>query len=292
MKKIGVVELVPNIVKDPKLDMTKKVISELTVRDCDIYVAEVFRELLESDCGSYERLRFGVAESPDMFVVLGGDGSMIRAAKKAAPRNIPLLGINLGRIGYLAELELDELSLVDELFEGSYSIEERMMLNVVLLREGREPHVTAPALNDAVVTHGAVSRLVDIMLYCDGRPVTKYRADGLITATPTGSTAYSMSAGGPIIDPKLDCMCVTPICPHSLYAKPLVFSGDSELVIEDICSDTVALYLTVDGSETYRMSRGDRVRITKSDLTAKLIRLNSKSGSSGFYGVLQNKITE
>lgn len=292
MKKIGVVELVPNIVKDPKLDMTKKVISELTVRDCDIYVAEVFRELLESDCGSYERLRFGVAESPDMFVVLGGDGSMIRAAKKAAPRNIPLLGINLGRIGYLAELELDELSLVDELFEGSYSIEERMMLNVVLLREGREPHVTAPALNDAVVTHGAVSRLVDIMLYCDGRPVTKYRADGLITATPTGSTAYSMSAGGPIIDPKLDCMCVTPICPHSLYAKPLVFSGDSELVIEDICSDTVALYLTVDGSETYRMSRGDRVRITKSDLTAKLIRLNSKSGSSSFYGVLQNKITE
>ena len=272
--------------------MTKKVISELTVRDCDIYVAEVFRELLESDCGSYERLRFGVAESPDMFVVLGGDGSMIRAAKKAAPRNIPLLGINLGRIGYLAELELDELSLVDELFEGSYSIEERMMLNVVLLREGREPHVTAPALNDAVVTHGAVSRLVDIMLYCDGRPVTKYRADGLITATPTGSTAYSMSAGGPIIDPKLDCMCVTPICPHSLYAKPLVFSGDSELVIEDICSDTVALYLTVDGSETYRMSRGDRVRITKSDLTAKLIRLNSKSGSSSFYGVLQNKITE
>ncbi|MGI6202888.1 MAG: NAD(+)/NADH kinase [Eubacteriales bacterium] len=285
-----VIELVPNIVKDPGLDMTKKVIAELARRDCEIYVAEVFRELLETDGSA--KLKYGAVETPDVCVVLGGDGSMIRASKKAAPRGIPLLGINLGRIGYLAELELDELGLVDELFEGKYSIEERIMLDVALLRLDREAHMTAPALNDAVVTHGAVSRLVDIMLYCDGRPVTKYRADGLIAATPTGSTAYSMSAGGPIIDPKLDCICVTPICPHTLYAKPLVFSGNSELEIENMCPDTVALYLTVDGSETYRLRRGDRVRITKSNLTAKLIRLNSKSGSSGFYGVLQKKITE
>ncbi len=290
MDKINIIELVPNIVKDPGLDYTKKVIAWLRQHDCAVYVAEVFRELLGDGFGG--TLRYSQPESPDVCIVLGGDGSLMRAAKKAAPRGIPLLGINLGRIGYLAELEFDELGLLDGLFDGSYSIEPRFMLNVVLLRIGREPHTTAPALNDAVVTHGAVSRLVDIMLYCDGRPVTKYRADGLITATPTGSTAYSMSAGGPIIDPRLDCMCVTPICPHSLYAKPLIFSGDSELEIEDICSDNVTLYLTVDGSETYRLNRGDRVRITKSDLTAKLIRLNAKSGSHGFYGVLQQKITE
>ncbi|HHW24722.1 MAG TPA: NAD(+)/NADH kinase [Clostridiales bacterium] len=287
-----IIELLPNIVKDPGLDKTKKVVAELTRRDCEIYLAEVFRELLEPDCGAYGKLKYGVSEAPDVCIVLGGDGSMIRAAKRAAPRGIPLLGINLGRIGYLAELELDELGKIDELFSGKYAIEERIMLKVVLYRTGREPHTTAPALNDAVVTHGAVSRLVDIMLYCDGRPVTKYRADGLIAATPTGSTAYSMSAGGPIIDPKLDCICVTPICPHSLSARPLVFSGSSELIIEDICSDNVALYLTVDGNETYRLSRGDKVRITKSEITAKLIRLNSKSGSSGFFGVLQKKITE
>lgn len=290
MEKIKSIELVPNIVKDPGLEYTKEVIAWLCRRDCEVYVADVFRELLGDDFGV--TLKYGQSQSPDVCIVLGGDGSMIRAAKKAAPRGIPLLGINLGRIGYLAELEFDELNLLDGLFDGNYTIEPRFMLNIVLLRTGREPHTTAPALNDAVVTHGAVSKLVDIMLYCDGRPVTKYRADGLITATPTGSTAYSMSAGGPIVDPRLDCMCVTPICPHSLYAKPLIFSGDSELEIEDICSDAVTLYLTVDGSETYRLNRGDRIRITKSDLTANLIRLNAKSGSYGFYGVLHQKITE
>ncbi len=290
MKKIG---LIPNIVKDGDLAHTKKIIGELCRYDCEIYMPEVFRELLESDGVGCGRLRFGeVGDFAEICVVLGGDGSMIRAAKKVAPRGVPLLGINLGRVGYLAELEIDETAMLSALFNGKYNIEERLMLRVELLRVGREPLVTAPAINDAVVTHGAVSRLVDMMLYCDGRQVTAYRADGLIAATPTGSTAYSMSAGGPIIDPMLDCVCVTPICPHSLYARPLIFSGASELMIEDICSDTVTLYLTVDGNETYRLSRGDRVRITKSEIAAKLIRLDAKSGAYGFYGVLHKKMTE
>jgi Predicted sugar kinase len=286
------IELIPNIVKDSSLTYTKQIIDELHKYDCEIYISEVFSELLGAVYTSDNGLRFGAPDSADLCVVLGGDGSMMRAAKKVAPRGVPLLGINLGRVGYMAELEFDELPLLKGLFDGTYTIEERMMLGVELLRDDREPHLTAPALNDAVVTHGAVSRLVDIMLYCDGRQVTKYRADGLIASTPTGSTAYSMSAGGPIVDPRLDCVCVTPICPHSLYAKPLIFSAESELIIEDICSDTVTLYLTVDGSETYRLSRGDKVRITKSALTAKLVRLNAKSGEYGFYGVLQKKITE
>lgn len=286
------IELIPNIVKDSSLSYTKLIIGELCRYDCEISVPKVFHELLGAEYQCCDRLRFGEADDADFCVVLGGDGSMMRASKKVAPRGVPLLGINLGRIGYMAELEYDEAGLLAGLFNGGYTIEERMMLHVELMRADREPHETAPALNDAVVTHGAVSRLVDIMLYCDGQQVTKYRADGLIASTPTGSTAYSMSAGGPIVDPKLDCVCVTPICPHSLYAKPLIFSGDSELVIEDICSDAVTLYLTVDGSETYRLNRGDRIRITKSDLSTKLIRLNAKSGLYGFYGVLHKKITE
>ena len=148
------------------------------------------------------------------------------------------------------------------------------MLNVTLLRVGREPHTTAPALNDAVVTHGAVSRLVDIMLYCDGRPVTRYRADGLIAATPTGSTAYSMSAGGPIIDPSLDCICVTPTAPTPLCA-PLVLSG-SELVVEDICPTTGPVSHGTQRNLT--LARGDRVRIQKIDCPQNY-QTDSKSGS-------------
>ena len=156
----------------------------------------------------------------DMVVVLGGDGSILEAARRAAPRGVPVLGINLGRVGYMAELELGELDLLSRLFavdsagNPMWHTETRSMLGVEILTAAREVRASMYGLNDAVITNGSIARIIDIELYENGRLVTGYRADGLIVATPTGSTAYSMSAGGPVADPRVSCFCVTPICPR------------------------------------------------------------------------------
>lgn len=223
----------------------------------------------------------------DLIVVLGGDGSILRAARKAAPAGIPLLGINMGRIGYMTELEISELSMLEKLFSGDYSLESRMMLGVEIIRGAtRIKHLHA--LNDAVVSNGVVSRIAHVELFCNSRRVGHYYADGLICATPTGSTAYSLSAGGPIIDPKMNCICVTPVSPHSLQARPMIFSADSTLEIYDNHQTRGDLYLTVDGNENVRLEDGDTVKITRSDITTQLVRIKK----DGFYDVLNHKLRE
>lgn len=236
----------------------------------------------------------------DLVVVLGGDGTILEAARRAAPRATPILGINLGRVGYMAELEMedDDLALLARLFtltadEGgeavpAYSIETRSMLRVELLDQTGKVRTEAFGLNDAVITNGSIARIVDIELSENGVPVTSYRADGLIVATPTGSTAYSMSAGGPVADPRVACFCVTPICPHSLAARPLIFPDDASLEIKNVCQREKMLFLTVDGRTNCELYRGETVRITKSDLKTHLIRLKS----CGFYNRLRDKMAE
>ena len=162
-------------------------------------------------------------ENAELVAVIGGDGSVLEAARRAAARNIPVLGVNKGRLGFLCELELDELDLIDRLYSGEYTVEKHSMLNVEVMGrpengERRRLYI-ARALTDAVVSNGAVARIVDIELREGGRAVASYRADGLIAATPTGSTAYSLSAGGPVLDPRLGGICITPICAHSVCAS-------------------------------------------------------------------------
>ncbi len=227
----------------------------------------------------------------DLLIVLGGDGTILEAARRAAARATPILGINLGRVGYMAELEMNELELLDRLFaaqEGAYTIESRSMLHVELISTSGEVRTTAYGLNDAVITNGAVARIVDIELSENGVPITNYRADGLIIATPTGSTAYSMSAGGPVADPRVQCFCVTPISPHSLTARPMIFPDDAVLEIKNICLREKMLYLTVDGRTNCELYRGEVVRITRSDLATHLVRLKT----CGFYNRLRQKMTD
>lgn len=229
----------------------------------------------------------------DLLIVLGGDGTILEAARRAANRGTPILGINLGRVGYMAELEMDELELLDGLFGGAdlsptYTIEQRSMLHVELLNTRGEVRTTAYGLNDAVITNGSVARIVDIELSENGVPVTNYRADGLIVATPTGSTAYSMSAGGPVADPRVQCFCVTPISPHSLTARPMIFPDHAVLEIKNICMREKMLYLTVDGRTNCELYRGEVVRITRSSLTTHLVRLKS----CGFYHRLRQKMAD
>lgn len=227
-----------------------------------------------------------VCESADCIIVLGGDGSILDAARRAAAFGKPLLGINLGHLGYMTELELNELDLLELVVKDECEIDERAMLSVSVHTQAGGLKAESFALNDAVISNGSVARIVDIELYEGGEMVSAYRADGMIIATPTGSTAYSMSAGGPVIDPHLSCLVVTPVCPHSLTTRPLLFRDDVTLEIKNVCQREKMLYLTVDGRINFEIFRGDTVRVTRSQMTTKLIRIRK----GGFYNRLQQKM--
>ncbi len=221
----------------------------------------------------------------ELIIVLGGDGFMLEAARRAAPAGVSILGINMGRVGYMTELEIDEIELIDRVFDGGFRIDERAMLKVEIISEKGQIKSSAYALNDAVIANGAAARIVDLELSDKGELVNTYRADGLVIATPTGSTAYSLSAGGPIIDPKLSCFCVTPICPHSMCARPLVFPDTATLEVKNICVREKLLHLTVDGRATFDLFLGDTVVVTKSEMTAKLLRVKGED----FYSKIRER---
>lgn len=221
------------------------------------------------------------------ILVLGGDGTMLNTARVAAPPGLPLLGINLGRLGFLSELDIpDIIPGLEKLVSGDYRVEERMMLESRVIRQGRVME-TAIALNDAVITKGAFARLIRLKTNIDGENIGTYPADGIIVASPTGSTAYSLSAGGPVVTPEMELMLITPICPHSLWARPLVISSSSGVEVE-LLSDNAEVMLTVDGQHAFRLEKNDSVLITRAPCKARFIRLNKRS----FYSVLHSKLNE
>ncbi len=283
MKTIG---LYPNADKDEGFAGTARVAAFLGKR-ARLLADEAQKTALktalgrEADALSYVPADRLVREA-DAMVVLGGDGSILRCARRCAPEGVPLVGINLGRVGYMAELELDEIGLLEALCEDGFRIEHRMMLSAEFGEH------TSFALNDAVLAGESVFRLVEIELYCDGKLVSRYRADGLIASTPTGSTAYSLSAGGAVLDPRMEAMMLTPICSHSLNATPVVFSADSVLTMKNVSAREEKLYLCLDGSETVTLAYGESVRIRRCPMTADFIRL--KDG--GFYEVMHRKMAE
>lgn len=222
----------------------------------------------------------------EMVVVFGGDGTILDAARYAAPYGLPLLGFNFGRVGYMAELEIGEMNRLSEICEGNYTIDERSMLSVEVMNSARKVRKTTFALNDAVLTNGSLARVLDLELYESSVLQTSYRGDGLILSTPTGSTAYSMSAGGSIVDPHLRAICVTPICPYSLISRPIIFSDTSVLEVRNVSKREKMIYLTVDGKINIELYYDDTVRITKSDLKTNLIRVKNSS----FYTNLRAKL--
>lgn len=288
MLKIG---LITNFNIPEKANAAMQVANRLLREDCKILIAAFNREKLIRMHKSrnefcYMPLESVYAES-NILIVLGGDGTILEAARRAAQRGTPILGVNLGRLGYMAELELNELDMLSRLFTGDYTLETRSMLRVELMAGG-ELKSFCYALNDAVISNGSVSRMIDLELSEGGVPVTTYRADGLIIATPTGSTAYSMSAGGAIVDPRVSCFCATPICPHSFIARPIIFSDESVLEVRNICAREKMLYLTVDGRMNFELYRNQIVRVTKSSMQTQLIRLKT----CGFYRKLRQKMSD
>lgn len=272
-----------------KLNATMTVAKKLEPNVEDIYILAAYRERIMRSRNHMQKISYlmpdEIYSKAELVIVIGGDGAMLEAARRATPTGIAILGINMGRVGYMTELEMTELELLDKIFTGEYYFDERAMLRVDIRSGKGQNRFSAYALNEAVIAKGSTARIIDLELSDNGRLVSEYRADGLVVATPTGSTAYSLSAGGPIIDPKLSCFCVTPICPHSLVARPLIFPDSAILEVKNICVREKVLHLTVDGKATFDLFYGDAVVITKSAVTTKLLRIKNED----FYSKIRMK---
>jgi len=215
--------------------------------------------------------RSELADKVDLMVVLGGDGTLLAVVRAIGERAVPVLGVNLGTLGYLAEISLDELfPTLEGVLAGRLRIETRMRLDVHAERDGREIGGYL-ALNDAVIARTALSRMIDLQTWADGAEVTTYHADGLIAATPTGSSAYSLSAGGPLLLPGIGAIVLTPICPHTLTQRPIVLPGACQVAIEVLDMRGGEAHLTVDGQVGCELQEGDRVSVSASDRPLQLL---------------------
>ena len=221
----------------------------------------------------------------DMLICFGGDGTILHAAKDATMHNVPILGVNMGSVGFMAELEEAELSQLERLAAGEYTVEERMMLRVRLVR-GKQVVYDELALNDAVLSKGSIARVAELDVLADGTNICQLSGDGVVVATPTGSTAYSMSAGGPIVEPGSDNLVVTPVCAHQLSARPMVMAGSRKIEVQLPRRSRKSVYLSVDGGKATRISGSDRVEICRAEQRTRLVKLSGKN----FYQLLNQKL--
>lgn len=222
----------------------------------------------------------------DIAVTVGGDGTIIHNAKFAALYEKPLLGINLGRVGFVANIEPDELDELKKLVTGEYRVQKRMLLEITVDKDGEQRRLTA--VNEAVIHRDALSNMVELSVELDGERIISYRADGVMFSTPTGSTAYSFSAGGPIIEPDMRCILLTPICPYALSSRQVVFTEDSVLRARVHPESTLKCYMTVDGQNNIPISSDDMITVKKSPKALQLIILKEKN----FYTLLNEKLKE
>jgi len=223
-------------------------------------------------------------QNAEMVICLGGDGTILHMAKAATRKGIPILGINIGTMGFMAELESTELDKLALLAEGKYTLDNRMMLDVTIQRE-RDIVFHDICLNDVAVTKGTVARIVHLDVRCDGVQAMESGGDGIIVATPTGSTAYSLSAGGPIVEPEARNIIITPICAHDVGSRCIVTSDKRVITVEMVKNARRNAYLSVDGGRAFRLNMGDIATVKKSHMETKLVRLKDRS----FYDVVNAK---
>jgi NAD+ kinase len=234
----------------------------------DIHFSRLDRELYRSDA----------------VICFGGDGTILHMAKAATRHGLPILGVNIGTMGFMAELEAAEMDMLSKLATDEFTIDRRMMLDVTVKRDD-DVIFHDICLNDVVITKGAVARIVNLAVDCDGVQALEFGGDGVILATPTGSTAYSLSAGGPIVEPDAENILITPICAHDVVSKCIVASNKRTITVNITRNARRNAYLSVDGGKAFRLNMGDLSTIRKSDLETKLIRLKDRS----FYDVVNAK---
>ena len=223
-------------------------------------------------------------DSVDALLVLGGDGTFLATARKATTHNVPLLGVNLGSLGFITEVAIDELEeAMQKLKDGKFEIEERMMIDVVVKNDQKTTEMTA--LNDVVLTRKNIAKMIELSISVNREQVTNYKADGLIIASPTGSTAYALSTGGPILYPTLDALVICPICPHTLTNRPVVMAGDSVIEV-DINAEQDEVIATLDGQESIDINEHDHLTITRSKNVTRLIKVPGRT----HYDTLRQKL--
>lgn len=226
-------------------------------------------------------------QNTELVICFGGDGTILHMAKAATRRNVPILGVNIGTMGFMAELESTELDMLALLAKDDYRLDKRMMLDVVVQRD-RDIIFHDIGLNDVAITKGAVARITHLSVKCDGVQAMQCGGDGIIVATPTGSTGYNLSAGGPIVEPEAGSILVTPICAHDMSSRCIVASDKRVITVELVKNARRNAYLSVDGGKALRLNMGDVATIRKSQMETKLIRLKERS----FYDVVNNKFKE
>ncbi len=260
----------------------------LTARHVDVLFESETATLAGVVPGTPTSTREDLPRTCDLIVLLGGDGTLIGMARRIARAgvDVPIAGVNFGSLGFLTEITLDELyPSLEAVLDGTAEIEERMMLHAQTLRQGRV-FADELVLNDVVATKAALSRIIELAVSVSGRPVMRVRADGLIVATPTGSTAYNLAAGGPIVHPIVDAVLLTPIAPHMLTNRPLVVAGPSEITVEPNMNGNDEVFVTFDGQSGHALERGDVVTIRRAERPLRLVRSSSRS----YFDVLRQKL--
>ena len=270
-----------NNIEEP-FEITKKLSNWLKKRGVDVYVEKELGKKIRHP-NSIDRRE--IPKLVDVILVFGGDGTFLGVAREACKYGTPILGINLGGLGFLTEVTIDELyPMMERIIDGDYEVEDRQML-ITSIRRGKKNIGTYEVLNDVVINKGALARIIDLAIYIEDSHVTTYKADGIILATPTGSTAYSLSAGGPIVHPGIPVTIITPICPHTLTNRPLVVSSEMKVEIK-VTTQEPDTYLTLDGQIGVRLKTGDLIEVKRTDTSVKLI----KSPFRDFFSILKTKL--
>ena len=280
----------PNPTKDAALRVSRRLISLLLAEAFQVVALEEYREVLLFGLSEAEKGKIRFLREPDIYnacdfiMVVGGDGTILRIAGQASLYRKPVLGVNCGTVGFMSELEPDELELVKSVKEGRFTLDDRSMLDIQVFNSIGDEVYSTVALNEAVVTKGFFNRVIPLSVIVDGQEVFQFSGDGVIVTTPTGSTAYSLAAGGPILAPSSDCLAVTPICPHSLTIKSFVISAESIVTVMPEYKGH-QVFLSPDG-DTYELRSGDRVVIQRSQRTFSLLRIKGQ----GFYEIIRQKL--
>lgn len=279
--------IIPNLTRKNGYSITKEVCSRLD----SLGIGYGFDS---SYCGKLEfaeKSRFDnekdLLDGADFVISVGGDGSMLNASKKAVEYDVPVLGVNAGNLAYLMGVENDELFLLDRLVSKDYTVEERMMLDVKTYCGGKLIY-SSKCLNDAVFARGMRLQLTELSVYCDGKHVNDYKTDGVIIATPTGSTAYNLSAGGPVAQPDVELIMLTPICPHSLTARTILFNVNSHITVIKPEDSGREVLLSCDGEEAFSLPAASRTQIERSQQKAKFIKIKDDS----FTDILNAKLND
>ncbi|MFR5772699.1 MAG: NAD(+)/NADH kinase [Lachnospirales bacterium] len=280
-KKIG---FVTNIEKDPTLQETKKMVDFVLKKGCEVYVSETFSDVHPDVIATSSSEMY---KSVDFVVVIGGDGTILRVARSAAIFDTPILGINFGTLGYLADVEkVNAIDAIEKVLNGDFTIENRMMLEPYVER-GCVSHEINLALNEVCITNSVCSRMIKLSVEVNGEYFDTFRADGIIVSTPTGSTAYNLSAGSPILSPHTELMTITHICPHTLYARPFVIDGNDVVRIR-VQSNYNNVQMSCDGQSTVQMKNDDVIVVKKSRYVTRII----KTTNMNFYDILRRKMVE